>query len=238
MLPQLSSHRIICACLFLVTSLLVTVVASPLIAMSDQLERQTLTKRTEYQQAIRIGFQIPGSDTYETSFQSSSRAYSGLQLTIFFESTGLRPRIVNSNTPQLQIQTVDTPRYSPAPSKPFGKMDLGRMMNIGPDSGILECHFAVGGEVRKQQAFSIMSDVEKLKAETNKLLQLGRQGLQAGDEFKQVHDIKDDLDYINTCLVFLTLFHNSTGKPMVDAKQLDHWKDIYLQISRGRGIVI
>ncbi|KAJ3994783.1 hypothetical protein F5050DRAFT_417480 [Lentinula boryana] len=185
MLPRLSSHRIICACLFLVTSLLVTVVASPLIAMSDQLERQTLTKRTEYKSAIRIGFQRPGSNVYQSSHQSASIAYSGLQLTIFFESTGLRPRIVNNNTPQLQIQTVNPPRYTPTQIAPLGRMDPRRMMNIGPNSGVLWCHFV--GEPSKTEAWDIMSDVEKLKAETNKLLQQGRKGVQAGDEFKQAN---------------------------------------------------
>ncbi|KAJ3996453.1 hypothetical protein F5050DRAFT_113401 [Lentinula boryana] len=233
MLPRLSSHRIVCACLFLVTSLLVTVVASPLIAMTDQLERQTLTKRNRSKKVIRIGFQKPRSDTYETTNQISPKDYRVLQLTIFFGGAGLRPRIVtheDNDTPQLQIQTVGAPRFSGR----GGRLKSGLMMDIGPNSAQLECDFYWGGD--KEQAFDIMSDVERLKAETNKLLQLAREGVQAGDEFKQVHDIKDDLDYVNTCLVFLTLLHNMVGVPMVNAEQLGHWHDLYSQISRERGV--
>ncbi|KAJ3781889.1 hypothetical protein GGU11DRAFT_794525 [Lentinula aff. detonsa] len=117
MLPRLSSHRIVCACLFLVTSLLVTVVASPLIAMTDRLEHQTLAKRdSQWKKVIRIGFQKPGSDTYESAHEIRSRGYSGLELTIFFGSRGFKPRIVtpkgyiNNIPPKWEIVKVDAPR--------------------------------------------------------------------------------------------------------------------------------
>ncbi|KAJ3983826.1 hypothetical protein F5890DRAFT_1475023 [Lentinula detonsa] len=219
---RLSSHRIVCACLFLVTSLLVTVVAGPLIAKrGDQLEHQTPHVK-RYDQVIRIGFQKPGSETYESIDQNSPHDFSGLQLTIFFDSTGFQPRIVthkDNNTTELEIKIVKAPREERRPEK----MDQRRMLKLGPDSA--------------QSAFKIMTNVEQLKDETNELLQT-RVGVKADDEFTQVHDIKDDLDYINTCLLFLTLFHNTAGEPMLWAGQLNDWHDLYSRLNRRRGVYI
>ncbi|KAJ3795852.1 hypothetical protein GGU11DRAFT_758004 [Lentinula aff. detonsa] len=169
MLPRLSSHRIVCACLFLVTSLLVNVVAGPLIAKrGDQLEHQTPHVK-RYDQVIRIGFQKPGSETYESIDQNSPHDFSGLQLTIFFDSTGFQPRIVthkDNNTTELEIKIVKAPREERRPEK----MDQRRMLKLGPDSA--------------QSAFKIMTNVEQLKDETNKLLQT-RAGVKADDKFTQ-----------------------------------------------------
>ncbi|KAJ3994794.1 hypothetical protein F5050DRAFT_418375 [Lentinula boryana] len=237
MLSRLSS-RIVCACLFLVTSFLVTVIASPLIAMTDRrLEHQTLAKRdAQNNQVIRIGFQEPGSDTYERTFQLPSKGYSGLQLTIFFGSRGLKPRIVtpkDHNTPaKLEIVEVDAPRrQTTSRIGSLGALHYIRLTDIGPpELKTLWCDF--GDKTGQDRAFEIMSNVKKLKAETNKLLQPAR----VPDA--EVHDIEDDLAYINTCLLFLTLSRNGSGKPMVDSQQLHAgvWYNLYLQINRERGL--
>ncbi|KAJ3725670.1 hypothetical protein DFJ43DRAFT_1088673 [Lentinula guzmanii] len=232
MLPRLSSHHIVCACLFLVTSLLVNVVAGPLIAKrGDQLEHQTPHVK-RYDQVIRIGFQKPGSETYESIEQNSPHDFSGLQLTIFFDSTGFQPRIVthkDNNTTELEIKIVKAPREERRPEK----MDQRRMLKLGPDSAQSVCFFY--SNTGWTQAFKIMTNVEQLKDETNKLLQT-RAGVKAGDKLTQVHGIKDDLDYINTCLLFLTLFHNTAGEPMLWAGQLNDWHDLYSRLNRRRGV--
>ncbi|KAJ3742482.1 hypothetical protein DFH05DRAFT_1500944 [Lentinula detonsa] len=147
MLPRLSS-RIVCACLFLVTSLLVTVVASPLIATTDRLEHQTHSERAaQNNQVIRIGFRKPESDT------------------IFFGSRGLKPRIVtpkDHNTPaKLEIVEVDAPRRQTG----SGVLHYVRLTDIGPpELKTLWCDF--GDKTGQDWAFEIMSNGEKLKAET------------------------------------------------------------------------
>ncbi|KAJ3742483.1 hypothetical protein DFH05DRAFT_1558513 [Lentinula detonsa] len=238
MLPRLSSHRIVCACLFLVTSLLVTVVAGPLIAKPDQLERRTpvtpSVPKGRNIQVIRIGFQKPGSETYAVYINKNTPSgYNELRLTIFFGSTGLQPHIVthkDNNTPGLdsEIKIVDAPRKSAAAGKSKGDVMYYKMMNIGPDSDSLWCAFI--DPRYRTLAFEIMTNVERLKAETNKLLQSAQV---SGST--QVHVIEDDLDYINTCLLFLTLFRNAAGNPVVKDEELNVWRDLYLRLRRERG---
>ncbi|KAJ3728010.1 hypothetical protein DFJ43DRAFT_1194019 [Lentinula guzmanii] len=189
MLPRLSSHRIVCACLFLVTSLLVTVVAGPLIAKPDQWERRTSATPSELYtrtiQVIRIGFQKPGSETYENIKEISRSSYDGLRLTIFFGSTGFQPRIIThkeTNTTELdsEIVIVKAPRRPASAGKEIGNVNYNQMMDIGPESSkFLWCNFLA--TTRRTQAVDIMTNVERLKDATNELLQT-RAGVKAGDK--------------------------------------------------------
>ncbi|KAJ3981674.1 hypothetical protein F5890DRAFT_1534213 [Lentinula detonsa] len=244
MLPRLSSHRIVCACLFLVTSLLVTVVAGPLIAKPDQWERRTSATSSELYtrtiQVIRIGFQKPGSETYENIKEISRSSYDGLRLTMFFGSTGFQPRIIthkDTNTTELdsKIKIVEAPRRPASAGKEIGNVNYNRMMDIGPGSKSLRCDFFA--EPPQTEAVEIMSNVERLKAETNELLQTWA-GVKADGKYTQVHDIEDDLDYIiiNTCLLFLTLFRNAVGNPMVKSEELNVWHNLYSRLNRERGV--
>ncbi|KAJ3981675.1 hypothetical protein F5890DRAFT_1534222 [Lentinula detonsa] len=241
MLPRLSSHRIVCACLFL---FLVTVVAGPLIAKPDQLERRAPATPSAHNswniQVIRIGFQKTGSETYETIKKHSPSSYDGLRLTIFFGSTGFQPRIIthkDTNTTELdsEIKIVEAPRRPAAAGKDTGNVMYNKMMDIGPESSksLLWCNFFA--TTRRTQAVDIMTNVERLKDETNELLQT-RAGVKAGGKYTQVHDIEDDLDYINTCLLFLTLFRNAVGNPMVKSEELNVWHDLYSRLNRERGV--
>ncbi|KAJ3728024.1 hypothetical protein DFJ43DRAFT_1156825 [Lentinula guzmanii] len=210
--------------------------------MTDQLEHQTLARRAWSIQGIRIGFQAPGSNTYKIIHQSSSQAYhyGGLQLTIFIGSRGLKPRIVtpkdNGTPAKWEIVEVDAPRRQPLRNGSLGALRYTQLTDIGPESTTLWCDFC--DEAHQERAFKIMSNVEELKAETNELLKPAQAWVPGKEHFTQVHDIEDELDYINTCLLFLTLSKNILGKPMVDSKQLDAgvWHNLYFQINRQRGV--
>ncbi|KAJ3785767.1 hypothetical protein GGU10DRAFT_332860 [Lentinula aff. detonsa] len=99
---------------------------------------------------------------------------------------------------------------------------------------ICVAHFENAANLSK--VFQIFGNPDTLIAETNKLLKARANSLVKADpEYRLVHDLEDDLDYINTAMIFLTLFQTSPGNPLLTTADLSHWKTRYEEFNRIRG---
>ncbi|KAJ3798859.1 hypothetical protein GGU11DRAFT_863434 [Lentinula aff. detonsa] len=108
-------------------------------------------------------------------------------------------------------------------------------LDLSPEKGDYSlAHFEDSANV--ERVFRIFGNADTLIAETNKLLKArAKSVVEADPKYKLVHNLEDDLDYINTAMIFMSLFQPSRGNQLVSTVDLSHWKTRYEEFNRIRG---
>ncbi|KAF8828625.1 hypothetical protein HHX47_DHR3000108 [Lentinula edodes] len=209
-------------CLFFTVLLRMTAFASPIAATSHQLDRRG---RKKGEMAITIAWQFSGPLTDTTRFS------------LFFDEIGFEPVVVYHKNEHgktvTHVQEVKEVSWRPSPTN---TILLGSVFKTSS----LVCRFGDSADFRKH-IFDTIKDVQELQSQTIALLE-GRQKefgmVQTGPYFdprlRQHPTIEDDLDWINTVFLFLSLtdLPMSSGgpahvspmaTPLVTATSLETW---------------
>ncbi|KAJ3747953.1 hypothetical protein DFH05DRAFT_1482321 [Lentinula detonsa] len=249
--PFSFSYRLFSSVLLVTTLLGATVTAGPLVGATHLLENRGPSKRATYahsDRAVRLACRYPSREQYESisSSKQCTRSHE-LRFTLFLGDAGFEPFVIEAREEgksRIYINQVKAPRIPPkgvakeevAKGRPVKErlqthlfLDLSSTKN---DYSL--AHFENPANLVK--VFQFFSNADTLIAETNKLLKARANTLvEADPEYRLVHDLKDDLDYINTAMIFLTLFQTSPGNPLLTTADLSHWKTRYQEFNRIRG---
>ncbi|KAJ3981774.1 hypothetical protein F5890DRAFT_1533475 [Lentinula detonsa] len=244
--PFSFSYRLFSSVLLVTTLLGATVTAGPLVGATHLLENRGPSKRATYahsDRAVRLACRYPSREQYESisSSKQCTRSHE-LRFTLFLGDAGFEPVVIEAREEgksRIYINQVKAPRI---PTKGVAK--------AWPLKERLQTHLFLDLSSTKKdyslahfenpanlvQVFQIFSNADTLIAETNKLLKVrAKSVVEVDPEYRLVHDLKDDLDYINTAMIFLTLFQTSPGNPLLTTAVLSHWKTRYQEFNRIRG---
>ncbi|KAJ3995934.1 hypothetical protein F5050DRAFT_1808223 [Lentinula boryana] len=243
--PFSFSHRLFSSVLLVTALLGATVTAGPLVGATHLLENRGLIERINHafeHPVVRLACRYPGREQYESIFTSKKCTSSHeLRFTLFLGDAGFEPVIIEARDEgksRIYINGVALPRRSPVAEgqrvKPAMQPNL--LLNLSPAKSQLSvAHFENADNMVK--VFQIFGKADTLIAETNKLLKArANSQVEADPEHRLVHALVDDLDYINTAMIFLTLFQTSQGNPVVTTADLALWKSRYEEFNRIRDV--
>ncbi|KAJ3782034.1 hypothetical protein GGU10DRAFT_364798 [Lentinula aff. detonsa] len=222
--PSITSHCILSAYLLSAALLSTVVVANPIPISSRTTDARDVR--------IRLAWRNPG----EENFRSVSRKFTAtdrFSLVMTEKSFSIGFEIQDSTSAKhTEIIKVDLPRM------PSGRIIDAALKDLGAGNEHLIAHF-IDLDFFNQH-YAVIRNVDRLRTETNALLKKKAEehkDFTIGDpEFQDPIDIiRDDLDWINTVLLYLTLINQpESGVPVLDPKELVEWTKIFKEMTSMR----
>ncbi|KAJ3991256.1 hypothetical protein F5050DRAFT_1235134 [Lentinula boryana] len=228
LLRSITSYYILSVYLLSAALLSIVVVASP-ISISSQANSDVV---------LKFVWRIPG----EAKFRSSR---SGRGSKVFKEEdqfslfiTGdaftavLEPQVVLQDS-TLNARRIQITSVAPPPPRATSGI-LGLTTVFEPGDGVI-AHFVC--EKFFQQHYDVIMNVDRLCAQTNALLREKAETytniLMPGDpNLRHPIDIQDDLDWINTVFLYLTLIKQpGVDVPVLDVNQLGGWVAVFTKMT-------
>ncbi|KAJ4499844.1 hypothetical protein C8R41DRAFT_915174 [Lentinula lateritia] len=218
-------------CLLVTVLLRMTVFASPIAATIHQLNRRG---RKKGEMAITVAWQFSGPLTDTTRFS------------LFFDQIGFEPVVVYDKNEHgktvTHVQEVKEVSWQPSPTNTI-------LLGSTVKTSSLVCRFGDSADFRKH-IFDTIKDVQKLQSQTMALLE-GRHkefgtvltGPELNSKLRQHPIIEDDLDWINTVLLFLSLTDlpmfsggpaHVSPTPLVTATSLETWNKKFNSLCLAR----
>ncbi|KAJ3847215.1 hypothetical protein EV368DRAFT_69288 [Lentinula lateritia] len=264
-LPFLSSYscRLLLSAYLLLPTLaaflILNAVASPITTATPNSNQTSRHKFTKGSMIIMLAWKKPGDVEYgrlSAGFSGSDR------LSLFFTGEypgGFEPQVVsytdhdkaNNNirtrTRVLDVVEVPLPCWS---HKAPNKSVLKRLPKGLTPSSSLVAHFGPN-EAFQNQHFQVMKDPEKLVHQTNMLLErMKEENAKSGGDvlvpgepmhldpnLRHAVIVEDDLDWINTVLLYLSLLKQpQTGIPVLAGRELGGWVEIFNEMAQKRGL--
>ncbi|KAJ4469706.1 hypothetical protein C8J55DRAFT_523457 [Lentinula edodes] len=235
--------------------LILNAVASPITtATPNQISRREPTKGN---MIIMLAWKTPGVGGYKRL----SAGYSGSdRLSLFFTgeySGGFEPQVVlytdhdktnnNIRTRVLDVDVVPLPRWNRTAKRSV----LKKIPNGPTPNSSLVAQFGPNEDFRNQH-FQVIRDLPALVSQTNMLLlermkekdaEFGGDVLVPGEpmhidpNLRHGVIVEDDLDWINTVLLYLSLLKQpQTGIPVLAGRELGGWVEIFNDMAKKRGI--
>ncbi|KAJ3783034.1 hypothetical protein GGU10DRAFT_389399 [Lentinula aff. detonsa] len=218
--PSITSHCILSAYLLSAALLSTVVVANPISISS---------RATDFKDVrIRLAWRIPGEEHFKpakSEFTATDR------FTLFMTGGGFSTGFEFQESTNAKLIEVELPR------RPSGMITEAVLKDFATDGKRLMARFIDGDFFFGN--YPVIRNVDRLRTETNALLKKKAKGYEEftiGDpKFQHPIVIEDDLDWINTVLLYLTLINQpGSDVPVLDPKELLGWTEIFQEMTRKR----
>ncbi|KAJ3782046.1 hypothetical protein GGU10DRAFT_90245 [Lentinula aff. detonsa] len=243
--PSITSHCILSVYLLSAALLSTVVVANPIpdlrrgINFGDMiLKLAWRSPGEEHFKLVADGFEAV--DQFSLFFTGHLVTELPLFSTGHLSTIGYEAQVVSPDSSRWQnsrLEKVDIPRRSKSQV-----IDYSRVRNLAADNQPLTAHFI--NEDFSNQHYAVIKNVNRLYKETNVLLKKKAkefEGISMQGDLKlqrAVGFIRDDLDWINTVLLYLTLINQpESGVPVLDPKELVEWTKIFEEMTSKRQTV-
>ncbi|KAJ3720753.1 hypothetical protein DFJ43DRAFT_1158866 [Lentinula guzmanii] len=226
LLPSITSHCILSVYLLSAALLNIVVVANPIPISSRALISGSEDMR------IRLAWRIPGGNfrSVQNGFSAHDRFY--LFMTGSSFSTGFS---IEDSTKTKRTQVIGVS----LPLTPGRQIDDAALKDLAVGKKHLIAHFVDPSFFN--QHYEVIRDVDRLREQTNALLKKKAEEFKGstmrGDPGLQhpIDIIGDDLDWINTVLLYLTLINQPVRNvPVLDPQGLFVWSKILKEMTSMR----
>ncbi|KAJ3981391.1 hypothetical protein F5890DRAFT_1536014, partial [Lentinula detonsa] len=230
LLRSITSYYILSVYLLSAALLSIVVVASPIPISSQANSGKDVI--------LKFVWRIPGEAKFRSarSGRGSKVFKEEDQFSLFITGNAftavLEPRVVPQGS-TLNARRIQITAVAPPPPRAISGI-LGLTTVFEPGDGVI-AHFVC--EEFFQQHYEVIMNVDRLCAQTNALLREKAETYQnilmPGDpNLRRLIEIQDDLDWINTVFLYLTLIKQpGVDVPVLDVNQLGGWVAVFTKMT-------